>query len=116
MPKVIPIQNGTEVLNNIFYMLKSKGIRQNELAEYLGISKNSITQWKTGRTSSYLNYIDQIATYLGVTSNELLHPKEVLKESLLSPEEIELIHNLRLIKNEDTRKSITVLLRALVNN
>lgn len=33
------------------------------LAEYLGISPNSITNWKNGHSKSYRNYIKQIAVY-----------------------------------------------------
>ena len=47
MPKVLSIQNGNEILNNIFYLIETKGIRQKDLAEYLGLSQNAITYWKT---------------------------------------------------------------------
>jgi len=116
MPKIIPIQKENEVINNIFYLLKTRGKNQSELAQYLGISKNSITQWKTGRTSSYLNYIDQMAVFFNISSEDLLHPKEVLCESFLSPEEIDIIHCLRSSKNSDTIKLVSMALKSLVNN
>lgn len=31
--------------------------------DYLGISKNTVTQWKIGRTSSYMNYIDRFVAF-----------------------------------------------------
>ena len=117
MSKPIPIQDGNEILNNIFYLLNTKGVRQKDLADYLGISRNSITQWKTKKTSSYLKYIDKIASYFNVTSQELLNPiKENMYESLLSPEEIQIIQQYRSLNNERIKKSFELLLNELANS
>ena len=117
MPKVIAVQNGNEILNNIFYKLKAKGVRQKDLAEYLGISENAITQWKTRKTSSYLKHIDQLAEYFGVSPQELLSPeKELLYTSLLSPDEIQIIQDFRKIENESIKKSIEQMISTFAND
>ena len=117
MPKILSIQNGNEILNNIFYLIETKGIRQKDLADYLGISQNAITQWKTRKTSSYMKYIDKLANYLCVTSEELLNPKKsTVHASMLSTEEMQIIHNFRSLKNNDTKRLFSTLLQTFVEN
>ena len=59
------------ILDNIFKLLKEQGKTQVELAQFLGISKNSITEWRHGRNRSYEKYLYQIAAYLGTTPEYL---------------------------------------------
>ena len=73
-------------LDKILYCLKSKGKNQKQLAEYLGISSNVITDWKSGRISSYDKYIVQIADFLNVSTDYLLGTEK--KEYTTSDEEI----------------------------
>lgn len=41
--------------------------RHADLANFLGITPNVITDWKSGRIKSYKKYIHAIANYLGVS-------------------------------------------------
>ena len=59
-------------IDTVFYLLKTQGKSQAELASYLGIGKNRITDWKSGRLSSYTKYLPQMAAFFGVTVDELL--------------------------------------------
>ena len=63
------------IVNNMLEIMEQKGIRQLDLSRYLGVAPTVITQWKTGKTRSYMNYIDQICEFLDVTDDELLHPE-----------------------------------------
>lgn len=38
-----------------------------ELAEYLGITPNVVTNWKNGSNKSYRKYLKEIADYFGVS-------------------------------------------------
>ncbi len=56
----------------ILQLIKDKNIEQQALAEYLGIKKQAISDWKSGKTKSYMKYIDKIAKYFEVTVDYLL--------------------------------------------
>ena len=59
-------------LDRIQELLKQQGKKQKDLTDYLGISKNSFTAWKSGRVKSYQKHIPQIADFLGVSTDYLL--------------------------------------------
>ena len=59
-------------LNKIIQILKHQGKQQKELADALGIQKNNITDWKTGKSKSYTKYLPQIASFLGVSVDYLV--------------------------------------------
>ena len=63
----------SEVAKRIFELLDSRDIEQQELADYLGLKKQSISEWRAGRTHSYKKYINQIAEFFGVTTDYLLN-------------------------------------------
>ena len=68
-------------VDTIFRLLKAQGKSQVDLANYLGIGKNIITSWKSGRLSSYTKYLPQMAAFFGVTVDELLaNPAPLEKE------------------------------------
>ena len=115
MAKKISIKSDNEILNNIFHLIAVKGVRQKDLADYLGLSKTAITQWKTNNSASYMNYIDELASFFDVSKEEILHPnKELLHDSLLSPEEMEIVHLYRGIKNPELQKLLVSHITTLV--
>lgn len=71
-----------EILDKILAELKIKGILQKELADYLDLSPNNITDWKSGRSRSYTKYLPQIAKFLGVSVDYLVenHPDDISEE------------------------------------
>lgn len=60
------------IVDKIVSLLDNSGKSQTDLANYLGISKNAITDWKSGRIKSYMKYIPQIAEFFAVTPDYLL--------------------------------------------
>ncbi len=60
------------VLDNIILELNNQNKKQKELTDYLGITKNAFTDWKSGRIKSYMKYLPQIADFLGVSVDYLL--------------------------------------------
>ncbi|MBQ4118958.1 MAG: hypothetical protein IJD45_01040 [Clostridia bacterium] len=59
-------------LDKICELLDRQGKKQKDLTDFLGISKNSFTDWKSGRIKSYTKHIPKIAEFLGVSTDYLL--------------------------------------------
>ena len=59
-------------IDNIVALLEEQKKTQKELCDYLGITKNAFTDWKSGRIKSYTKYLPQIADYFGVSVDFLL--------------------------------------------
>ena len=49
----------------------ANGISDAELCARANINKSAVTDWKKGKTKSYLRHLPEIAEVLGVTENEL---------------------------------------------
>ena len=58
--------------DTILVILKRKNFKQKDLTDYLGLTKNTFTNWKAGRSESWKKYLPQISEFLGVTVDELL--------------------------------------------
>lgn len=67
------------VLTRILECMGPKHGAGKELADYLGISGNVITNWKNGSNRSYLKYLSQIAEFYDV-SEDFLRGRSNLKE------------------------------------
>ena len=59
-------------VERIMLLLKEKNIEQKDLAEHLGTNKQTITDWKNGKTKSYQKCIDKIAEFFNVSVDFLL--------------------------------------------
>ena len=59
-------------LDKILSLLTEKGIQQKTFAENIGVTKHTITDWKNGRSKSYMKYIDKIADFFDVSADYLL--------------------------------------------
>ena len=51
--------------DKIFEILKTKKISQQEFAEGIGVTKQTVSNWKAGTSNSFLKQITEIANYLG---------------------------------------------------
>lgn len=61
-----------EVLPKILMLLEEKHIQQKDLSDFLGLSKNTITGWKSGNCTSYMKHLPKIAEFLNVSVEYLL--------------------------------------------
>ena len=117
MPKNNSISANSAILNNILHLLKVKGVRQSDLARYLGISRNSVSQWKANKSTSYMNYIDKLAEFFDVSVDELLHPdKTNLYDSFISKDELELLDLYRSVTEQDMKIAMIKALNIFINN
>lgn len=62
----------TGTLHRILSLLNQNSIEQQEFAQKIGLRKQTITEWKSGKTKSYLKHIDKIADYFLVSTDYLL--------------------------------------------
>lgn len=58
-------------LDIILFELRKQKKTQAALAEYLGMTKNAVSEWKSGRNSAYKKYLPEIAQFLGVSMSYL---------------------------------------------
>ena len=68
---------------------KQKGLKQDELAEKLGISPQAVSKWENDLTCPDISLLPELAKILGVSIDELLTGKreEEPKTKILPPEE-----------------------------
>ncbi len=59
-------------VEKIMFLLQSKNLEQKDLADFLGVRRQTITDWKSGKTQSYNKYIEKIANYFNVSVDYLL--------------------------------------------
>ena len=59
-------------IDNIVLLLKEQNKTQKDLCDFLGVTKNAFTDWKSGRIKSYTKYLPQIAEYFDVSVDYLL--------------------------------------------
>lgn len=74
-------------------LLEKQNKKQKDLTDYLGISKNAFTDWKSGRINSYHKHLPQIAAFFDVSVDYLLgkfEEKELL--NALSKDEQHLLN------------------------
>lgn len=61
-----------KTVEKIIQLLTDRNVEQQALASYIGVKKQTITDWKSGKTESYKKYIDKIAEFFGVSTDYLL--------------------------------------------
>ena len=59
----------------IALLRKEKGLKQEELAEMLGVSGQAVSKWENDQTCPDISLLPQLASILGVTVDELLSGK-----------------------------------------
>ena len=78
-------------LDKILSLLTEKGIQQKTFAENIGVTKHTITDWKNGRSKSYMKYIDKFADFFDVSADYLLEKTD--DKSPLPKEAINIFDN-----------------------
>lgn len=83
-------------LDIILKELKKQHKTQKELADYLGMSKNAVSEWKSGRNTAYMKYLPQIAIFLNVPIDTLIGMDDIRVEA----------HNEPIYLDDETREII----------
>ncbi len=62
---------------------KQKGITQDELANYIGVSKASVSKWETEQSYPDVTFLPQLASYFNISIDELIDYKpQMSKEDI----------------------------------
>jgi len=64
--------NELNISKCIIQKRKEKGITQEKLAEYIGVSKASVSKWESGQSYPDILLLPELATYFNVSVDELL--------------------------------------------
>ncbi|MCL2568494.1 MAG: helix-turn-helix domain-containing protein [Oscillospiraceae bacterium] len=62
---------------------KEKGVTQDELAHFIGVSKSSVSKWETGQSLPDIAHLPQLASYFGASLDELMgYDPQMTKEDI----------------------------------
>lgn len=62
---------------------REKGVTQDELAGYIGVSKASVSKWETGQSYPDITFLPQLAAYFNISVDELIDYKpQMLKDDI----------------------------------
>ena len=62
---------------------KEKCITQDDLAEYIGVSKASVSKWETGQSYPDVTFLPQLAAYFNISIDELMdYQPQMTKEAI----------------------------------
>ena len=84
---------------NIKRLREDRGIKQNEIADLIGMHRSNYSKIESGQREISIAAIDKIANYFNMTIDELIHlgndiPKEVSLEDKNTVEQVKLIQEL----------------------
>lgn len=51
---------------------REKGLTQDDLASYIGVSKASVSKWETGQSYPDITFLPQLATFFNISMDELM--------------------------------------------
>lgn len=75
--------NALRISENIMHLRKQKGITQDEVAAFLGVTKASVSKWENGQSMPDIMFLPEIATYFDVTVDALLgYEPQLSKEQI----------------------------------
>lgn len=75
--------NSLRISENIVRLRKQKGITQDELASFLGVTKASVSKWENGQSMPDILLLPEIATYFDISVDTLLgYEPQLSKEQI----------------------------------
>ena len=85
--KGVCILEGIKIASVIINKRNEKGITQDELANFLGVSKASVSKWETSQNFPDIALLPKIASYFGISLDELMG-----YEPQMTNEQISVLH------------------------
>lgn len=82
------------IAERLYNLRKEKNISQEELANALDVSRQTISKWETGESTPDFNKICPLCDYFGITSDELLSGKQNIVEAKKEDKKAKFARNL----------------------
>ena len=94
--------------------LALSGKRQVEVANAVGVSTGTITDWKKGRSYPRMDKIQLLAEFFGIQKSDLVEDVNIAKETISNKEQeiFDLFHKIP----EEKRELILSMIRAAIDN
>lgn len=74
---------GINIAKTLTIKRKEKGITQDELAAYIGVTKASVSKWETGQSYPDITFLPQLAAYFNISIDELIgYEPQMTKEDI----------------------------------
>ncbi len=64
--------NGLKIADNLVLLRRNKGVTQEVVADFLGVSKASVSKWEKGISFPDIAQIPKLASYYGISIDELM--------------------------------------------
>lgn len=71
--------------DNLLYLRNIKSLSQEQVAEAVGISRQSYSKWEQGDTFPDIDKCDKLAKFYGVTIDSLIHSDEKIGKTKIAP-------------------------------
>ena len=71
--------------DNLLYLRNIKGLSLEQVAEAVGISRQSYSKWEQGDTFPDIDKCDKLAKFYGVTIDSLIHSDEKIGKKKIAP-------------------------------
>lgn len=85
---------------NIKMVAALRGIRQVDIAEHMGVSQGSVSNWIKGTNSIDIENLAELCRFLSVSLDQIYGVSPISPEVTLSSEETELISFFRMLNSE----------------
>jgi len=96
-------------IERIISLLKEKGITFKTFAEDLGYNKVTISDWKSGKSNSYMRNINKIADYLDVSVDYLLGNTDIKNKPVINKNDEQFAELYEIIKDYSPEKLAQIL-------
>lgn len=92
-----------DTLHKIMDLLWKRDMKEKDFCIAVGINKSAVTDWKNGKTKSYLKHISKIAEVLNVSEDYLLGETD---DTSVNSSSDDLNEYLELLRNRDEMKML----------
>ena len=97
-----------EIRLTLIDLMENHGVNGNELAEAVGVTKQSVSQWRTGKSSIDIENVPAICRFFGITIDDFFGSGKEKPAKPLTNDERELIEFFRNADDEGKRTILNV--------
>lgn len=104
------------VSERIMTLLQNSSKSQKDLADYIGTKEQTISDWKSGKTKSYTNYIEKIADFFNCTTDYIYgrtNVPNIYKQNSNSGNNLHAEGDINIGSNSNTDKTMLGFLKIL---